>query len=266
MANTSLNGSDKSVNITLTGSNLIATATSGASGYVRAVDLQVTGKFYFEMKPTVWVGANTAMGMAGNAAAVPTPSGGTPVGLFTVYKSGAIWYNNAATGLTLGARAANDVIGFAINLTDRLGWARVAPSGNWNGSATADPVTNVGGVPLYAFGIGLPGIPVICLVANLDSITANFGDTAYTGTAPTGYTAGFTSAATAPNSAVASQLLVEHWITDSPQAQVGQIFVEHWRSVATGSLAAIVSQVFIEHWHSVANVVPAAGGPKVTMF
>jgi hypothetical protein len=44
------------------------------------------------------------------------------------------------------------------------------------------------------------------------------------------------------------------------------VLVEHWCSVVTVQVQAIATQVLIEHWASVASVVPASGGPMVTMI
>ncbi len=70
----------------------------------------------------------------------------------------------------------------------------------------------------------------------------------------------------ADTSAIATQALAEHWLTTNPQAQITQVVAEHWASVASGNLQAVVTQVLLEHWTSVAVVVPAAGGPMVTMI
>jgi hypothetical protein len=44
------------------------------------------------------------------------------------------------------------------------------------------------------------------------------------------------------------------------------VAVEHWQSVTSDNLQAVVTFVALEHWTSVAVVVPAAGGPMVTMI
>ena len=58
----------------------------------------------------------------------------------------------------------------------------------------------------------------------------------------------------------------EHWLTTNPQAQITSVVAEHWASVASGNLQAVVTFVALEHWTSVAVVVPASGGPMVTMI
>lgn len=265
MANVTLNGSDKSANITLTGSNLIATATSSGVGYARATGGQITGKFYFEFKPTVWVGASTGGGITLDPAMLASPNGNVPAGIFMVYKSGAIWYDNANTGSSLGARAANDVFSVAIDFDARLGWIRVAPSGNWNGNASADPATGVGGINIYYFGKGIPGYPVVSTNANLDSITVNFGDSAFTGTVPSGFTSGFTSGATWPLNAIATQEALEEW-TSTADACMTQIALEQWVNSASGNVQALMTQLALEHWTSVADAGSGGGSNTRAMI
>ncbi len=59
---------------------------------------------------------------------------------------------------------------------------------------------------------------------------------------------------------------LEHWLTTNPDARTTIVVAEHWASVASGNLQAVVTFVALEHWTSVAVVVPAAGGPMVTMI
>jgi len=198
MANTTWSTTDKSPNVTLTGSNLIATATSTAVG-ARAADRQITGKFYWENTVTVWIGPNTSVGFC-NSAVPLTAMVAAPVGSCNVIKSGVISINGAASGSTLGTLAAGNVIGIAIDLNAQLGWLRLAPSGNWNGSSTANPATGVGGISLSGItGGGLYSLyPVCAFGGGSDSTTANFGDTAFSGTVPSGFTSGFTAGAALP--------------------------------------------------------------------
>ena len=63
-----------------------------------------------------------------------------------------------------------------------------------------------------------------------------------------------------------TQVSLAHWLTTNPDARITSVVAEHWASVASGNLQAIATQVLLEHWASVAVVVPAAGGPMVTMI
>ena len=76
-------------------------------------------------------------------------------------------------------------------MTTMLVWARVGADGEWNGSPTANPATQVGGIsvpytglPVYAFGGGM-----VFEFGDSDKITANFGGSAFVGTMPTGFVA-----------------------------------------------------------------------------
>jgi hypothetical protein len=265
MANTTWSATDKSANITLTGSNLIATATTVSRGIVRAADAQVAGKFYFEYTCNVIAGANTSIGIA---TSLITSSSGTPdLGSCQIYKtSGQVWANGV-NAFTFGTSLANgNVVCIALDCTARLIWFRIGAAGNWNNNATYNPATGVGGVPTWNFGAAFAAYPIAGLQATSDQITANFGDTAFTGAVPSGFTSGFTAGVTVSTNAIASQVAAEHWLTTNPQAQITQVVLEHWMSVASDNLQAVVTFVALEHWTSVAVVVPAAGGPMVTMI
>lgn len=233
---------DKTANVTISGAALIATATS-ATGWVRGVDKQIAGKFYWEEKPTVWGSANTGVGFC-NSNSAPTTS--AEVNYCAVYKSGNIWLNGASTGSTLAARAANDVIGIALDLDARLVWFRVAPSGNWNGNASANPTTGVGGISLASapLGGGFPVHPVAILGATADAVTANFGDTAFIGTSPGGFISGFPGGL-AITAAVVAQTFVDHWAVPNPDVQLTQAFVDHW---ALPNPQMQITQISLDEW------------------
>jgi hypothetical protein len=261
MANTTWNPSDKSANCTLSGGNLIGTAT-GANAWVRAVDKQVTGKFYWEAQPTVWVNGNTGIGFCGGGLAAP--SGATVAGMVATFKAGPIYVDTVNTGKTLGARAANDIIGIAVDLNARLIWFRVAPAGNWNGDATANPATGAGGVSFTILGIGIQAYPVATFGTGADAITANFGNSAFSGTVPSGFTSGFTSGVVSPSNALATQLAAEHWLTTNPAAQITQVALEHWATVTGTGIQAIATQLALEHWATVALV--STSQPRVMVM
>ncbi len=265
MANTTFNPSDKSANITLTGGNLIVTATNGTLGGVRATDRQVVGKFYWECTCNTIVGGGTGVGFANSTVSLgvnPT----TTIGTCQIISSANIYVNGANSGVDLGTITAGTVVCIAVDLVNELLWMRLSAAGNWNNNAANNPATGVGGIAIPGFGVGIPMHPAAWINGSTDQITANFGDTAFTGAVPSGYTSGFTAGASVPTNAIASQALAEHWLTTNPAAQITQVVAEHWASVASGNLQAVVTQVLLEHWTSVAVVVPAAGGPMVTMI
>ena len=189
MANTTWNPSDL-INVTLSSLNLKAT-TSTASAGVRAVNSKNAGKYYFEITYTT-VNTNTfTSGLSLSSASLPAPAAGA---LTVSRSSGNISVNNVSSGSSLGIIAPGSVVGIAVDITGKLAWLRIAPSGNWNGSGTANPATGTGGVNITSISTG-PLFPLFA-GASADAATANFGDSAFSGAVPSGFTAGWP--ATAP--------------------------------------------------------------------
>jgi hypothetical protein len=265
MANTVWNGSDKDAALTLSGGNLTVTLGSSTTSGIRAVDKQIAGKFYWECTTTTWAGTSDSVGLAPITWARGTTMTGSVPGLTGLTRGGQIYVDGAAIVSGFGTIANGSVICIAFDADARLVWYRVGSAGNWNNSASANPATGAGGVQTY-LGRGIPAYPALGLTISGSAVTANFGDTAFVGAVPSGFTSGFTAGASVPTNAIASQALAEHWLTTDPQAQVTQVMAEHWMSVSTTGLQAVVTQVMLEHWMSVAVVVPAAGGPQVTMI
>jgi len=265
MANTTWSTTDKAAALTLSGSNLTVTSSS-AGGGVRAIDKQIAGKFYWEITATTIALTSTGVGVASPTASLAAGAnfGATP-GTCGLLRTGLVYVDGISTGITLGAITSGTVICVAYDADERLAWFRLGAAGNWNANASNNPATGVGGIA-SRLGRGIPAYPTYYAQGNLEAATANFGDTAFTGAVPSGYTSGFIAGVTSPTNAIASQALAEHWLTTNPDARITQVVAEHWASVASGNLQAVVTQVAIEHWMSVAVVVPAAGGPMVTMI
>src|SRR5262252_8901669 len=175
MPTTIWNISDLS-NITLDASALIATAT--AQGAVRAVIGSTSGKYYFEFSLNQFSSGNSGVGIA-NASAVLSSVGPTPTNACLVYPSGNVWLNNAFSGKTIGSIAAGSVVCVALDLSLYQIWLRVGASGNWNGSATNDPATGVGGIALAAIASASVAVfPIFAGGASGEKATALFGDSA----------------------------------------------------------------------------------------
>jgi hypothetical protein len=171
--------------MTLSAGNLTATSTAGSGG-VRGVSY-ASGKFYWECAMATWANANTAPGIA-SASAILSNFGATPTQAALVRQNGLIWVNNVSTGNSLGARASGDVIGIALDIGSRLIWFRLAPSGNWNGSSTANPATGTGGLNIS----GLLGAlyPAFAGAASGDQCSINVGGSSFVGSVPSGFTSG----------------------------------------------------------------------------
>ena len=192
MANTTWNLSDKSANVTLSGGNLTATQASGSTCGVRAAHQQSAGKYYWECTCTTFGGIGGDVGFATLSASFSTTLAGVtaPVPSVAVAKTGPIWSNAVNSGSTLGTINNGNVVCVAVDLSGQRIWFRLGAAGNWNGSGTANPATGTGGVAI-TLGNGVAAYPQINFNAVNDTFTANFGDAAFTGSVPSGFTAGF---------------------------------------------------------------------------
>jgi hypothetical protein len=175
------------VNMTLSNNNLTATNTTAPSG-VRAIDGHASGKYYWESTVSTWVQSATQVGFGLASAALAITVVGTA---FVSKGTGNIVVNNVNSGSSLGALSAGNTIGIALDVTNNLCWFRVAPSGNWNGSGTANPATGVGGVSIST----ITGTQFPMFLANGagEVATANFGASAFSGAVPSGFTSGWTA-------------------------------------------------------------------------
>lgn len=195
MANTTWNPADLT-NLTLSGGNLVATASSGNGG-VRAVDRFLTGKYYFEVTETFSLGGGTMTIGVANANANLSTGYNAPTNVATVFNnSGSSIFVNSGTAVgSLGVTlVTGNIISVALDLDNKRIWFRLAPSGNWNGSGTANPATNTGGFDITAlFGGGSLTIGPAAFFGSSGSrvATANFGNTAFSGAVPAGFTSGF---------------------------------------------------------------------------
>lgn len=270
MAASTWSTTDKEAGITLSGVNLVATQNQAVNlSGVRGKDPKRTGRFYFEASST-WTDTGTRVGLAMGGIALLNLAATAPFGDVYVRKDGGIFLNGVTTGLTLAALTNGNVVGIAVDLDARLIWFRLAPSGNWNGSATANPATGVGGTSIATAGLG-GGYDAYpwggCTNVVNDAITANFGGSAFSGTVPTGFTSGWDDTVTPVLNAVATQASVEEWaIPVSPDAWVTQVAVEQWSTVATGTVQAIATQVAIEQWASVAVITVPTTGPFASII
>ena len=200
MANTTWSTTDKTGTVTLSGSNLIATATS-AGAWVRAAHGKTTGKFYWEVTPTVWASSNTGIGIT---TPTSTPNAWNAAHLIAIFRDGWLYHSGSGV-IALGyALVPGDTIGFALDCDAQRFWVRKCPAGTWNQSGSgADPATGFAGYNYVAGGTsGAAGLfPVAEFTGASDVARANFGDTAFVCTVPAGFTAGLPGAASAGSSA-----------------------------------------------------------------
>lgn len=262
MANTTWNNSDKSSNVTLSGTPLVVCTQTGTGllGGVRAVDRQITGKFYWEETFTTAPGINTTVGLGTIAGPnnVPPDQGSATSGPWTLgissQLSGVVSRNGATVISGVGAfSGAGTLIGIAIDLTltNPQAWFRVGAAGNWNGNAAYSP-SGAGGIPLW--GPGFPIYPMCWTGGQNDVITANFGDSAFSGAVPSGYTSGFTAGASPAVNEIVPQIGVAVWTGNaSPDMRLTQAGIEVWATPTGGSTQAVLTQIGAEVWGSVAT-------------
>jgi hypothetical protein len=261
MANTTWSTTDKT-NVTLSGANLIAT-TSGNGG-VRAADRQITGRFYFEITATTWA-SNGIIGIA-NAGANLGTTATTLLNVAVLNFGGNLFVNGVSSGIAFGTRANGNVICIAVDITNQLLWVRIGAAGNWNTNASFSP-GGTGGLSFAAIGgVGIPVYPVACALGSGSVFTANFGDAAFTGAVPSGFTSGFTAGANPPVNELLTQIAIEEWGSGTPNLYLTQIALEEWATVQTVTPQLVLTQIAIEEWASVAQVVQSRGGPIITMI
>lgn len=186
-------------NVALTNGNL--TATNSAADITCGVMANVsktTGKYYFEILMLTFLDSDPTFGVATTSATFGNlyldGTGGV-----TAYRTGRVYTNGLeAVGVVFNGFEDGDTLAVAVDLTNRKFWVKNidgpnAPS-DWNGILGADPATNTDGVtilagtivPFCTFG-GTPGD----FIGN--AWTANFGGSAFIGSAPSGFTSSWSA-------------------------------------------------------------------------
>jgi hypothetical protein len=182
--------------VTLSGGNLVATNTGTTSAnqgaHVASASGRTTGKYYFEITMSVNTGGvNISAGIGTTASTFTNMGNGGTTGDVLYGAAGSVWSNASNTGTALGTSTASQLFGFAVDLDNRKFWCRKGAAGNWNGSGTANPATNTGGITITA-GTMVPFVTFGGSVGTANNIqTANFGASAFAGAVPAGFTAGW---------------------------------------------------------------------------
>lgn len=185
MAATSWSVSDHTANITLSNANLTMTFAQFGQLGGRSTDSFASGKYYWEVTFPNGSGSTTGSGVA-NAGATLTTFGAA--GQALVDTAGNVRINGTAV-ITIPNITAGGFACIALDIGASLIWFRNGAAGNWNNNATYNPATGTGGQsisaitgPFLAYGGDNN--------ANGQSITANFGATAFAGVVPAGFTPG----------------------------------------------------------------------------
>lgn len=185
VATTTWNPSDKAVNITLSGSNLIATdaGSFGPNISVRTVASHASGKWCAKFTPTL-SGVPAFLGIGDSG--FPIDPGAVGDANFSVgYSNAGSVRRNGTLITTFSPWITADTIIEAIDFTTKLFWVRV-DAGNWNNDPAADPVTGANGFDISALGAG-PFFAAVTFTNTNDTQTADFSGAS----CPTGYTGGY---------------------------------------------------------------------------
>jgi hypothetical protein len=178
-ATTTWNPSDKNAGISLSGGNLTATTTGNQS--VRSTTSHSTGKYYFE--GTITRTSNTTYGIAPAGYALSNYVGNsTSAGHFA---GGQLAVNNTTLATISNYGSSSGLLQMAVDLDNMNIYAKVG-AGTWNNTG-ADPAANSGGISLATISGSVPFFVIFNGETSGDIMTVNFGATAYSGTAPSGF-------------------------------------------------------------------------------
>lgn len=177
---------DKSANITLSNSDMTATASNTAWKSVRATLGKSTGKWYFEVRIDVAAANYNIIGVGQLGASTATYCGGNTVSWGYNGYNGNKFYNTASTAYG-NTFTAGDIVGVAVDISaGKIWWAK---NNSWQ--ASGDPAAGTG--EAYS---GLSGTlyPMFSPYTNTNAGTARFvtGDMSYS--PPSGFTAWQTAA------------------------------------------------------------------------
>lgn len=175
---------NSNTNITFSGANLTGTKINFASNAVTFSAHDLPPKAYSEFVLGLNGVATDSAGVGfGNAAASFNVKLGTqPYGVATYQVNGMILNS---VGLLAFTFANGDVLSLAYNSTSKKLWIR-KNCGLWNNSGSDDPATDTGGIDTSSI------TGSVKWAANLNqvgqSVTANFGASAWSCTIPSGFT------------------------------------------------------------------------------
>lgn len=193
---TSWSPTDKAAGITLTLDNTVTTNSNNAVCNARTVNSQAAGKFYWEVVYNTVSSIHDAAGITRGTASLTTliQNYTSGAGACALEQSGNVYLDGISIG-SFGSVSAGVTVCYALDLGAHLIWFRQGAAGNWNAGGTANPATGVGGLSVPFAGGAVPVFPTIFTVNTNDKYTADFGDTAFVGAVPSGFTSGWTIAA-----------------------------------------------------------------------
>lgn len=188
------NPSDTNANITLSGSNLVATRGAAANAFYssRATISKNSGKWYFEVTRTGSSDKTHIIAglMVGVTALTQYPGeGSSGVGNQPVNTSDVNRYQGGFLTTVTGQSDVGIGGGFqiAVDMGSLGVWVKTFGASGWMGGG--DPAA--GTSPTYTLGSVTPVFPAVGLFSSGTEVTANFGASTFTGTVPSGFNAGW---------------------------------------------------------------------------
>ncbi len=163
-----------------------SSTTTGDNTHALHSNARTSGKYYAEFQILTTPTANVnAIGLVQTA---NDTSG------FLGAAGEAAWYffagnwgvNNSALTGSIKTVTTQTVLGMAVDLENGRIWWRAVSSTNWNNNASYDPATNVGGIDISSI-TGSPVVPAASVCQSSFRLLANFGGSAYSMTAPSGF-------------------------------------------------------------------------------
>jgi len=171
---TTWNPSDKTVNVTLSGSDLVATTSGYSSGGVRSVIGKSSGKWYWEVTVGTVAAYDQYVGVSSTGGSLD-PAYYYSTGMGWIGLSGSLLKNNSSVG-SPGTYTTGDVLGFALDMG--AGTLELFKNNVSKGTFSSLPTGNLCAV----CGNGISG--------GANVFTANFGATALAYSPPSGFNAG----------------------------------------------------------------------------
>lgn len=210
MANTILDISTASANVNVFNSSHTANSNTTSFVGVRAVDGYWHGKYYYET--TIDFTNSSPFSVATGITSDVTGYNKISTNSFTLYaNSGQLWVD-ATLKANIGIINNGNTVCLAFDFNLGYGWVRQGASGLWNNNASGDPSSNVGGfqIPATAYKTGVfPARPVLSFRdVKFGQGTVNFGDSAFVGAVPAGFTGGWPSGGD-PTTVIASDVGIE---------------------------------------------------------
>ncbi|MBV8977139.1 MAG: hypothetical protein JOZ13_07140 [Alphaproteobacteria bacterium] len=172
--------------ITLSNGSLTATATSSGGKSARSTTSRTAGKAYVEFTlGQVAPSSGTRIGIANSLWDYSQSAQlGREANSFDQESDGSIYVAGDSAG-EVNTLSPGDVVQLCVDFDAQFFWLTKNNTGNWNGT-NADPVSGSGGIDFstmagFTFYVGY------CSATTGDSVTANFGASAFTYAVPSGF-------------------------------------------------------------------------------